>query len=335
LRKVAAIVCNNGLGHTKRMLSLLKAFYQRYEDSIEVNVFVDVRKIAFFNDTVAYFKKHGYRVKFFDVTSGVYHYEKEFLAKYRKYLQKADHIWCDNLAFPIKYRDDCFFTGSFLWADIIKNKATNKEKELLRKKTPRMIGSKYFATPAVRALTDFTGVGLYAYFPVNFRKKSNPGILLSCGKSRTANGYLNRYITKLLEKIGKNTSGVGIYIEPDYYKKLGVFKNTKKASFNQRMYSSIAAACIRPGFGTINDALSQGGRIFSFFERGNREMSHNAEILENMGVGKSCPNPVAAIAQAKKYLRDTGRQKLHASRLKKLDFKGIDQTICEIKKIVG
>lgn len=336
MKKVAVIVCNNGLGHIKRILWLLSLFYKTFPSKIQADIFVNSEKLKYFPSITNYFNENKYRISFSNISTDSVNYEEEFLSKYKNHLESADYIWSDNLIFPLKYRKEVFLTGSFLWLDVIDDvNVAKREEEILLENHSVMIANKYFATPNVKSLTKFTGVGMYEYFTFHISEDFSHKILLSCGKSRSANIFFKKYIPVLKKEIKKIPSNIEVFIEPDYYQHFCGAENIKKANFSEEMFSCISAAAIRPGIGTICDVLLKGGRIFSFFEDNHFEINYNAEVLEKLGVGKKCQNVTEALAQAVKYLFDKRQQEKHINSLKKLDFQGLDETVTKIKEILN
>ena len=336
MKKVAVIVCNNGLGHIKRVLWLLRLFYEKFPSKIQADIFVNSEKLKYFPSITNYFNKNKYRISFFRVNADSVNYEEGFLSKYKNHLESADYIWSDNLIFPLKYRKEVFLTGSFLWLDVIEDvNVAKREEEILIENHPIMIASKYFATPNVKNLTKFVGVGMYEYFPFHIPENFSHKILLSCGKSPSANIFFKKYIPVLKKEIKKIPSPIEIFIDEDYYQNFCFAKNVKKANFSEEMFSCTSAAVIRPGVRTICDVLLKGGRIFSFFEENNFEINHNAEVLEKLKVGEKCHDVTAALAQAVEYLSDKGKQEKHINSLKELDFHGLVETVIKIKEILN
>lgn len=336
MKKVAVIVCNNGLGHIKRVLWLLRLFYKKFPSKIQADIFVNSEKLKYFPSIANYFNKNKYRISFFRVNANGLNYEEEFLSKYKSYIKSADYIWSDNLIFPLKHRKEVFLTGSFLWLDVIDDvNVAKREEEILIENQPIMIANKYFATPNVKNLTKFVGVGMYEYFPFYIPENFFHKILLSCGKSPSANIFFKKYLPVLKKEVKKIPSHIEIFIEEDYYQHFCFAKNVKKANFSEEMFSCISAAAIRPGVGTVCDVLLKGGRIFSFFEDNNFEINHNAEVLEKLKVGEKCHDVKIALNKSVKYLFDKKLQEKHFAYLKKLDFHGLDETVTKIKEILN
>ena len=75
----------------------------------------------------------------------------------------------------------------------------------------------------------------------------------------------------------------------------------KKAEFTDEMFQYCAAVCIRPGLGTVSDALIARNRIFTFSKQDSFEMNHNAKVIEALNVGKKCTDPYHAYTEALEY----------------------------------
>lgn len=336
IKKIAVIVCNNGLGHLKRTLNILKRldhesqFYHRFD------LFVDLHKLKSFQHLTETLKSQKIRIGYHDIQSEDLEYEKEFLRKYKKQLHEADFIWSDNLIFPLKYRKEVFLTGTFFWLDVFPDTLeSQKEKEILSSCKPVMIANKYFATSGVRNFTNFKGVGMYEYYPVNFSKDGSKKLLISCGRSRSGNIYFQHYLDQIQDVLQKLPEDITIYIEPSFFHYFKNCKNVHKADFSERMFSEITAAVIRPGIGTICDVLSKGGRIFAFYEDDNFEIDHNAEILEQLHVGERAEDISDVLNKSFDYLENPNAQESHCDHVKILDFNGIDLTAREIVKITS
>ena len=100
----------------------------------------------------------------------------------------------------------------------------------------------------------------------------------------------------------------------------------KPATFSLKMYNSILAAVIRPGVGTVTNSLSAGAKIFSFYEKGNREMEENAQKLSDAGYGCIASSIEAAWKSALAYAGSSDSQKRHFRQLKELNMDGAEES---------
>jgi len=334
MKKIATIVCNNGLGHLKRVLSVLKRLHKESQLSHKIDLHVNLKKLKSLPHITETLPRETIGIEYHDVQSEGLEYEEEFLVKYKKKLQEADFIWSDNLVFPLKFRKEVFLTGSFLWLDVRPETAeSKKEKEILSKNKPLMIANKYFATPGVRNFTALKGVGMYEYWPINFAKGDEKKILISCGKSESGYNYFQNSLDKIKSALHELPSDVEAYIEPSFFHHFKDYKNVFKADFSEHMFSKICTAVIRPGVGTICDVLSKGGRIFAVCNDDNYEINHNAGILERLQVGERAKSISDALNRSLVYLENPKMQQSHHAHLQRLDFDGIDLTAREIVKI--
>ena len=336
MKKIAAIVCNNGLGHLKRVLSVLERAKKEPHFTHRVDLFVNLHKLKSLSHIVDTLQSETAGIEYHDVQSEDLEYEEEFLAKYKNKLQEADFIWSDNLTFPLKFRKEVFLTGSFLWLDVLpETQESKKEKEILSKNKPIMISNKYFATPGVKNFTILKGVGMYEYWPVNFVKPAEKKLLISCGKSRSGNAYFQNSLNQTKNVLQELPLDIEAYIEPSFFHHFKDYKNVFKADFSEHMFSDITAAIIRPGVGTICDVLSKGGRIFTVCDNDNFEIDHNAGILKNLQVGERAEDILDALNRSLGYLENPKMQESHRDHLQRLEFNGIDLTAREIVKITS
>jgi hypothetical protein len=330
LKNLSIIVCNNGLGHLTRVLYIVNNIIKKI-DKLKINIFVDSFKLDSFNVLLINIKN---RIELYDIKAGVINYEEEFFSKYYDKIIQADYIVSDNLLFILKYRSDSLITGSFLWLDEINdNNFKDKEKELLIKFRPVMIGSEYFATKTVKEMTNFIGVGIYNYYNIDLSKKPL-NILISFGKNNNNEKYFENEIINNVNGINELSENVKIFIDNKYYKYFENNDNIYSADFTEDMYSRLSAAIIRPGLGTVCSALSKGTRLFAFSEKGNNEMDNNKKVIKHLDIGEECINLEDAINKLKKYCFNDNLIKKNLNNIKKLKFNGVDETADYIIKVI-
>jgi hypothetical protein len=321
MRRICVIVCNSGLGHVRRVLGILKRLQGT---EFQFDVFADQGKLKAYPEA-----KSFKNVAFYHVSGDVLSYEHDFVSRYPSAFNRAAVVWSDNLSFPLKYHPNLVLTGSFLWSDVLD---VPGEEDLLTRLKPRMIGNEYFATPRLKRLTSFVPVGMYRYGTVdNLVEKS--GILLSCGQTNQAKAFFKMQIPTLRKAISALPPEIELHVEPDYFLELNINSGVKLADFSEGMFNRIAAAVIRPGMGTVSDVLASGGRIFSFYEQGNFELEHNADVIERLGVGKYYKDLGQGLLDAVSFLNDSKARQEHQAAVAKMDFSGLDQTVEKLKEI--
>ena len=94
------------------------------------------------------------------------------------------------------------------------------------------------------------------------------------------------------------------------------------ATYTRDMFSSLGAAIIRPGVGTITDALFGSAKLFMFHELGNSEMRNNAIAIEKAGLGHISQTPLEAWYAALDYLTNSEFQNTQLKLVSDLNFNG-------------
>jgi hypothetical protein len=212
-------------------------------------------------------------------------YEIAINKQYSESWLVSDIIWSDNLLFPTAYHSNVIITGSFLWCEVSSNKSfVQREKSLLHHSV-RMIGIKYFATEIVKKL-DFIGVGIYNYLNININNNNKKnGILLSCGRSKKGAALFKKNITKLQHIILHLNKDINIYVEPDFYHYFKKIPQCHAADYSAKMYRKIDSTVIRPGIGTLSDAICIKARIYAVIESNNEEIKNNANTIAGFCAG--------------------------------------------------
>lgn len=334
MKQLTVVVCNNGLGHLRRVLAVIECLSKR-KLPVVLDVFVDTGKLKHFGPLVEKFKKGRLRISFQHIESEVLGYEAEFLRKAKDKLGRTDYLWSDNLLFPLKYRADTVVTGSFLWCENLKRtEESRQEKELYLSRQPVVIGNKYFATPLIKSNPSFVGVGMIRDGGKPRPQKKKPYVLLSCGRTQKAREMFRRRIPRLLNVIKNVSEKVRIFVEPEFYGALNVQRIVHQADYSDAMYSACAAAVIRPGMGTVSDVLCARGRIFTFYEDGNFEVKHNARVLAELGVGQHSATVEESLLRAVQYLSDDEEQTRHQEAIKNIDCEGTAETAQKIYEII-
>lgn len=332
MKHIAAIVCNNGLGHLKRVLSVIERITILREKKYHFSVFFNQDKIIYFQNIIDKLLKDK-KIESFDVKGNGEEYEKEFIGKYRDDLINADFIWSDNYIFPLKFRPDTLLTGSFLWLDMeSEQERINDFVSLLKQSKPIMIGIDYFATENVLKYTDFLGVGIYEYYEFELLKNRN-NLLISFGRSPAAQEMYINNKNFICEYIRNNKAGFKYFIEPEYFDDLKELPGVFKAGFSEDMYRNTGIAVIRPGIGTVCSVLSKSGHIISIYEKNNFEMENNATTLRKMKVGETAITIEDAFEKAGLFFNNREAVSRHSDNVKKLKFGGLKETALKIIEV--
>ena len=120
-------------------------------------------------------------------------------------------------------------------------------------------------------------------------------MLISFGTAKIASSA-NKEIKKFIENLSNlKNNKIPIYIEPRYYDKKLAKNNIFEANYDNKMFSDIAVAIIKPGLGTITDCLSRGIAILTYTNNQNKEFKENSIILEKNNLGINFNNLNSAL----------------------------------------
>ena len=310
--KIGLIACSNGLGHIRRVVAISSFMLRNgFKGTIEGYLSEKYLKKLSSWDECKFFINHP-RVQIIDFQYPIEStgnrsnlYDKNWDEISIPNLDKFDVIWSDNILQVLDQREDAILTGSFFWYEVLKQhkhkngleKFIEEQYQLVKRTKPVMAGNEYFATQDVRKLTNFSPVGLYRY-SLLFQEKKNAGILLSCGLGGEEEEMASIAVNKIIknDKIAPDFLFVEPRLLPKKYPSW-----IKKAEFTDEMFQYCVAVCIRPGLGTVSDALIARNRIFTFSKQDSFEMNHNAKVIEALNVGKKCTDPYHAYTEALKY----------------------------------
>jgi len=327
------VVCGNGLGHVRRVISvatfMLKTGFSGDIDAYlpeshikllgewpDCRFFVKQRQVTIIN--FVYPIRHSSPVSLNHPRRSSNLYSHDWMNIELPNLKKYDVVWSDNILQVLEQRDDAILTGSFFWHEVLRTHI-KKRKQLqgfveaqtnLLSTRPTMAANEYFSTHDVRNLTDFVPVGLYRY-SLLYREKTNRGILLSCGLGGEEEAMAKEAVAKIIDEklVPPDLLFVEPRLLPSYFPAW-----IKNADFSSEMYHYCSAVVIRPGIGTISDSLISHNRIFMFLEDDSFEMTHNSKVLEKLSLGERCQDPYHAYRCAIAYVNN--RDKMNAQILK-------------------
>ena len=327
MKQISVIVCNNGLGHAKRASYLIARLEKNSNYSFKI--YADRAKLNFMKNCVQFEANISRKIQWNELNTDEEGYEIAINEKYPESWYASDIVWSDNLLFPTAYHSNVIVTGSFLWCEVSTNNSFVKREKSLMNESIRIIGSKYFATDLIKSL-DFIGVGIYNYLNIdNNNNNKNNGILLSCGKSKKAVTQFKKEITKLKSTILHLDKDVNIYIEPDFYHYFRKIPYCYAADYSAKMYQEIGSTVIRPGIGTVSDAICIKARIYAVIESDNAEIENNVNTIEYLGIGERANCYSDGLIQAIKYRTKLKEQYTYGNL--NIEIDGIDSTTKELE----
>ena len=312
--RIAVFACANGLGHVRRVIAISTFMLKNgYLGQIDAYLpLTHIEALKGWEDRDYFILNSQVKIIDFRYPTGQVKKTKNLYDKNWSYinlprLQKYDVVWSDNIVQVLDQRKDAILTGSFFWHEVFEEHIANNglkefikiQRDLIGNANPVMAGNEYFSTRDVKSLTRFIPVGLYRYSML-FQEKQNNGLLLSCGLGGEEEDIARNAIQKIIKE--KLTSPDILFVEPRILP--GKYpKWIAKADFSSKMFQYCAAVCIRPGMGTISDALIGRNRIFAYFKENSFEMKHNCVVLEKLKVGQKSNDPFSAYLDAIEYIK--------------------------------
>lgn len=305
---IALIACANGLGHVRRMCALSLALSARGARPVLFAPAEKVGRLAeaygFSAGAVQAFSSRTQRRDWL-VGAG-----PDWIADLPD-VSAFDAVVCDNMIEILECRPDAWLSGSFFWHRALTGFPTGRATRaevLLERIRPRMIATRLFAADYLAERTRLTAVGLYALGPTHMHA-AGQDLLIACGTG----GHVEAETSDLLRAIAAGPRPVPgiVWVEPDLHRPdMPVWM--QPAGFTTQMYGQLLAAVIRPGIGTVTDALLAGVRLFTFHEAGNDEMRVNAARIVAAGLGEDgATSPLLAWQAALRYHDDRAAQANH------------------------
>lgn len=318
---IAFIICTNGYGHLRRSLLISNELYKKY--NVESTFFFPKKK---FKDFTKSFLKNRSNFKLpklidFSTETSIIDWKEKRATNWTKKelnLDKYSLIVSDNLIEILKFDKKAIIIGSFLWHHQFNYKEIFDNSELiLAKYNPLIISNKYFTPDYMSNYKNNIKVGFNYIKPINnsYNKKS---ILIANGKEKKDDDRVIELINIL--NLRQNNNFESIFLEPRLYSdKLNqIFK---KADFDEKMYSKISHAIIRPGLGTITDCISNNVRIISFDKWEINELNFNIECLKKIEL-------IDVFKDNHEIIRflENSDLKLKKYNKKEIDFNGSEET---------
>jgi hypothetical protein len=247
-------------------------------------------------------------------------------------LDDYDEVVSDNLVEILSLRPQAWLSGSFFWHMALSGFPSDKAiraEELLARHHPRMISTGMFAAPYLAVKTRLFTVGMYALIP-KVRDGQGTDLLVSCGLGGEADVVTQEFLRRLAAG-ARPGAHVTVWVEPALFRP-DMPSWMRPASFTPSMYGRLLAAVIRPGIGTVTDALLTGARLFMFHESDNLEIADNARRVAAAELGVACVGVAQAWQAAMDYLKSRQAQEHHRAVVRELDSDGANEAACMVLK---
>ena len=163
---------------------------------------------------------------------------------------------------------------------------------------------------------------MHKYYNKKIKSNYKTDLLISIGESSELFESTKKFVKQLINnKHNYNLPFRKIWIEkkllPKKYPNFII-----PAKYNHEMFSRLIACIIRPGIGTISEALKYKIKIFCFFENNNTEIIFNSSIIQKLGYGKASININKSFKDSIKYARNKKQINEFKNNLKKIKFDG-------------
>ena len=286
MKKIALVCCDNGLGHTRRVLVIAESLVSH---GAKVTVFGKQSLIFKFKETadLSKFQLVDYisNTNAKNLTNGSNDLSLNFNMPD---LDAFDCVLSDNLIEILRIRPDAWISGSFFWHRALCRVAKKYYEDcetLLRLNKPKVVSTEFFSADYLTKISELKEVGFVDWHtkkPKSNKKKNS--LLISLGLGHD----LGRATLKALEDLISIATDKfdRVYVEPAiYHQKLGT--NVLAASYSPHMYSEVKLAIIRPGAGTVTQCIKHDIYILAFYEPSNLEMAWNAQKIDFDELGKN------------------------------------------------
>ena len=305
MKKIFAIICENGLGHFRRAVGLLFELKKRMPEC-EIEVVCERWQIERTSDwdKTELFSLPGVTVHEGIVANGVRwdkneeYYQPNILSAWEERLialpglMEADLVISDNLATVLKYRSDAIVMGSFLWSDVMLEqfpenpeviRFAKEEISVMETAHPQMICVKGMVMPVVEKLAHPIIIPWFGQSPKFIKPSWNGGKLkigLLTGVSDEGLGLTNWLLDHITD-----FENFHFVIPHQLYVKKAENPQLSPFYFQPEDFQSCDLVLARPGICTLTDCLTASTPLLMFYESGNKEMTHNARQVEKMGYG--------------------------------------------------
>ncbi len=302
MRLVSFIICSNGYGHLKRVLSIIPPLLE-LSNTISVAVFCPGSHIELAKREINF--QPGLNLDFYSDASfneiSWLNSDGISIQKYRNWqeelrkhpiLNKSHLIVSDNHLLPITVFPNVILMGSFLWHDVVNFRnddvdflVENEKKQLLKLK-PKMICLSEMAMPEV--LTKTTPIKTpwicHKYSSSSIYKVEN-SILITGGGT----ALINNTLAEIALKLQIANRALQVFVDSKIYDLLKDKKENKalKFGFSNSEFASLSAVICRPGIGILTDCVRYNVPPIAINDGFNNEIHHNARRINELGFGAS------------------------------------------------
>lgn len=305
--RVIALVCENGLGHLRRVHGILSRAMD-LEPRLHAVVVASEWQIgrlglrdteacrqgrltfvpAGLSGTVRWSNRAS------DYEDGRLGYQPERFAALD--LHEYDLVLSDNLVEPLQHARDAVLSGSFLWAEVLGEAFPSsaavadfaaRERALLEAADPAMLCVEGFASPWVAGLRHAVPCQLMCEAPRDadaiLQDRRTGKIAVLSGGTRSAEAELEACVRELAAhsdcRFAVSDAMRARLHDLDHDGRVEAF------AFGSEDFAAVDAVLARPGMGTVQDTVAAGAPLLCCFEDNQPELTHVASCVTRYGFG--------------------------------------------------
>jgi hypothetical protein len=296
---VSFIVCSNGYGHLKRVISVVNQLNLMDKNICSI-IFINITHINFLNKDSHFVINDKKRVIF---NTELSEFEPlwnnrlslDFYKKWNRQLsknellKKSDLIVSDNHLSPLACFNNVILMGSFLWIDIENesnhiDKIVNYENNLLIEKKPVVICQKDLV---MKSIIDKAKPIKLPWFcsgsnKIDFKLKND--ILITGGGTKNN----NQSLIELIKSIHKKNKSFKFFVDKNLYKSFEKenFKIVNEFDYTENSFLKLKYVICRPGMGILTECIKYNIVPITLDFNDNNEMKNNSRIISNLKLGR-------------------------------------------------
>lgn len=206
----------------------------------------------------------------------------------------ADLVISDNHASFLEQYPNQILFGSFLWPDVLSSAdkgfpmdILEQERKLLKQNHPKMVSIGEATMPSVQTATQNHKVNWLCdtVYDRPEEEKQVTNILFSAGLSGASK---NRLLDLLKSSLSQND--IKVFLTPALVKNIKLERGYEVFDFEPSSFQKIDLMVVRPGIGSITEAIQYQIPLACMDDGENSEMLFNAKRVEELGIGLNLIN---------------------------------------------
>ena len=299
-KSISFIVCSNGYGHSKRVLSVLWEL-KKINNDIRLSVYISRHLYNYFSNITDLSSINGVEFRF-DFTDfefrwlsedGVHEYKNWISALSENcHLSSSSLIISDNYVLPVKNFPKTILMGSFLWPFII-DKSNNTFEEIMEYELSWLSinRTKLLCVDDMVMRQDLLNYVELVGLPW-FTERENIDLLLDYIRPKIlitggGTGKLSDEILEIAINIRNSRAISDVFLDAKLFLKAeeNQIESFKLFDFKNTSFRSLSAVVCRPGIGILTDCIKFNLPIFAISDGKNKEINHNGQRIEELGIG--------------------------------------------------